>query len=113
MTTRYKDAATNMSIDQDVDYRQKKELYLRRLARKRLILADEKCAPSECRYSTLWAGLKLNHERNVGLVEPVLFLSRRFIFALFVTVLAPWKLANVLGFMVCNLCVLAYSLHEH
>lgn len=102
-----------MSITEDLDYQQKLDLYLRRLARKRLNLADEKIPSSQCRYSTLWLGLKTNHERNVALAHPTTFLMRRVIFALLVTAMSPFMLTSVLTFMAMTLFVLAFALYEH
>lgn len=102
-----------MPIDADVDYQQKLDLYLRRLARKRLNLASEKNPSSQCRYSTLWLGLKTNHERNVALAHPMTFLVRRVIFAILVTTMSPFMLTSVLTFMAMTLFVLAFALYEH
>jgi len=49
-------------------------------ARERLKLEDT-IQPSQ-RYKTLHYGLKKNHERNVAVIHPLMFLTRRIIYAL-------------------------------
>ena len=65
-----------------------------------MILASKvECSPS---YKTLFFGLKKNHERNVAVVYPIIFLARRILYAvliLFVTRL-PY-LAIVILMLTC------------
>ena len=65
------------------------------------------------RYSTLWLGLKKNHERNVAIVHPMIFLVRRVAYAMLITAFATHMYTNILGFMLLTFGMLAYACYEH
>ena len=81
------DQGTDMSRDEETDRREKRDLYLRRLARKRLYLADEE-AMAPARYGTIYLGLKKNTERDSAMVHVMAFVMRRVLYALLVIVFA-------------------------
>jgi hypothetical protein len=101
-----------MSRDSDLDRREKRYLYLRRLARKRIYLADEEVVTS-VRYNTLFLGLKKNTSRNVALVHPIMFLSRRLIYALLIVALSSFMYTSVIVFMLITMVMLGYACYEH
>lgn len=64
------------------------------------------------KYATLHFGLKLNHERNVAVVHPLMFLLRRIIYAITIIFLAQETVFGVLVVMASCLIMLAYALTE-
>ena len=64
------------------------------------------------RYQTLFLGLKLNHERNVAVVHPLMFLVRRVVYALVIVCMGEVMVAGVLIVMLSCLAMLAYALSE-
>ena len=80
------------------------------MARTRLQLADSVRQPA--RYKTLYYGLKLNHERNVAVVHPLMFMLRRIAYALLIVFMDQINIFNVLLFMLLTMVMLAYVLNE-
>lgn len=64
-------------------------------------------------YKTIHFGLKLNHERNVAVMHPLMFLLRRIAYATTIVFMAQHAVLGVLTVMLCTLVMLAYSLCEH
>ena len=64
-------------------------------------------------YRTLFFGLKRNHERNVAVVHPLMFLLRRIIYALIIVFMDEIMINAVLLVMFSSLIMLAYALTEH
>ena len=64
-------------------------------------------------YKTIHFGLKLNHERNVAIVHPLMFLLRRVAYATTIIFMAQHAVLGVISVMLCTLFMLAYSLSEH
>ena len=57
--------------------------------------------------------MKPNHERNVALVHPSMFLTRRLIYAVLIVGFATYMLTSVLILMAMSLVMLGYALYEH
>lgn len=68
--------------------------------------------PEPARYKTLYYGLKRNHQRNVAVIHPLMFLLRRIIFALVIVFMDTIPIWGVLIFMYSTLIMLAYTLSE-
>lgn len=64
------------------------------------------------RYSTLFAGLKLNTEHNSAIFEPLLFLLRRTIFAAVIVFMPNAPLVGTMIMLVFSLGVLAFLVSE-
>ena len=63
-------------------------------------------------YRTLFYGLRHNHERNVAIVHPLMFLVRRVIYALVIVFLAHVMFWGVWFVMYSCLVMLAFALAE-
>ena len=83
---------------------------MHREARRRLKVEDT-VKPAQ-NYKTLYYGLKKNHERNVAVVHPLMFMLRRIIFALVIVFMDEIMFWGVLVVMFSCLIMLAYVLHE-
>jgi len=64
------------------------------------------------RYATVFDGLKLNTEHNSAVVEPLLFLLRRTIFATVIVFLPNAPLVAAMIMLVASVCVLAFTIVE-
>ena len=62
------------------------------------------------RYRTLHYGLKRNHERNVAVVHPLMFILRRVVYALVIVFMEELMVFGVLVVMASCLIMLAYAL---
>ena len=62
------------------------------------------------RYRTLQYGLKRNHERNVAVVHPLMFILRRLVYALVIVFMEEFMVFGVLVVMASCLIMLAYAL---
>ena len=78
---------------------------------KRRLLLEDTVKPAKG-YKTLFYGLKRNHERNVAIVHPLMFLLRRVIYAIVIVFMGETMLFPVLIVMSCCLAMLAYALLE-
>lgn len=65
------------------------------------------------RYKTLYAGLKLNHERNVALVHPLAYLARRLLFAFIIVFMHSVRHTGLFVFIGCTLAMMMYAFIEH
>ena len=65
------------------------------------------------RHKTLYAGLKLNHERNVAVVHPLIFIIRRAFLSLIVIFMDDQTLVGPFLILGTTLIVLAYACCEH
>jgi len=83
---------------------------MQREARIKLRLEDSVAVNK--RYATVFAGLKLNTEHNSALVELLLFLLRRTIFAAVVVFLPEAPLVAAMIMLATSLCVLAFTIVE-
>lgn len=83
---------------------------MQREARRRLKFEDT-VKPSQS-HKTLYYGLKMNHERNVAVMHPLMFLLRRVIYALVIVFMDEIMVWGVFIVMACCLCMLAYALTE-
>ena len=61
----------------------------------------------------MYYGLKKNHERNVAVMHPLMFLLRRVIYALVIVFMDDIMLWGVLIVMASCLIMLAYALSEN
>ena len=75
-------------------------------------IAVEQSVPVSQSYRTLFYGLKLNHERNVAVVHPLMFLLRRLVYAVVIVTLSETMFFGVLVVMLSCLVVLAYAVNE-
>jgi len=82
-----------------------------REARNRLKIEDT--VPERQGYKTLFYGLKQNHERNVAVIHPLMFLLRRVIYAFVIVFMDEISVWPVMIVMVCTLVMLAYALLEY
>jgi hypothetical protein len=80
-------------------------------AKASLALEDTVSVPF--RYKTLYDGLKLNHERNVAVVHPLLFLLRRVLLATTVIYLSDVRHTGLFLYMGYTLFMLGYACIEH
>ena len=51
-------------------------------------MAGAELVQKQPRFKTIYYGLKLNHPRNVALIHPLMYTTRRIIYALSVVLLA-------------------------
>ena len=79
----------------------------------RINLDIEKTVNVPLRYKTLYNGLKLNHERNVAVVHPLAYLSRRLLLAIIVVFMGSVRHTGLFLFIGCTLAMLAYVCIEH
>ena len=84
---------------------------IREQAWQKLLVEDTVKVPY--RYKTLFDGLKRNHERNVAVVHPLLFLLRRIIFAFMVVFMSLTRITGLFIFTGCTLFMLGYACLEH
>ena len=105
------DRGTDMSRDEETDRKEKRYLYLRRLARKRINLAEKEVAVA-ARYNTLFHGLRKNTERDAAVLHLLSFVLRRVIFAVLIVGLASLLLTSTIVFLVMTFAVLAIACHE-
>ena len=75
-------------------------------------IAVEQSVPVSQSYRTLFYGLKLNHERNVAVVHPLMFLVRRLVYAVVIITLSETMFFGVLVVMLSCLVMLAYAVNE-
>ena len=99
-----------MSRQDLYEERAKNNKILKNLARTRLQLEDTLEKPE--RYKTLYYGLRVNHERNVAVIHPLMFMFRRIIYALVIVYMDRIHIFGVLVFMLCTMIMLAYVLTE-
>ena len=64
-------------------------------------------------YKTLFYGLKQNHERNVAVIHPLMFLLRRIVFAAVVVFMVKVTVLPIFVILVSTLLMLGYALSEH
>ena len=64
------------------------------------------------KYKTLYFGLKINHERYVAVIHPLMFLLRRIIYAVVIVYMAEQMICSVVVVMISCLIMLAYALSE-
>ena len=64
------------------------------------------------RFKTLYYGLKVNHERNVAVIHPLMFMLRRIIYALVIVYMDRIHIFCVLVFILSTMVMLAYVLTE-
>lgn len=83
---------------------------MRKEARKRLKI--ESRVPENQKFKTLHYGLKPNHERNVALIHPLMFLTRRIVYALVIVFMSEVMFFGALIVMLSCLAMLVYALHE-
>ena len=83
---------------------------MRHRAKMQIMLADSVKEPQ--RYKTLYYGLKRNHPHNVAVIHPLMFLTRRIIYALVIVFMDQVPFWGVIIFMYMTLIMLAYALSE-
>jgi hypothetical protein len=79
----------------------------------RVRLAIEDTVKQHKGYKTLFYGLKQNHERNVAVIHPLMYLLRRVVYALVIVFMDEITVWPVVIVMVSTLIMLAYALSEH
>ena len=73
---------------------------------------EDRVQPCE-NLKTLYYGLKMNHERNVAVMHPLMFVLRRIIYALVIVFMDGEMIWGVVIVIVCCIVMLAYALSEH
>ena len=84
--------------------------WAKREAHIRVKFADRMKTPQH--YRTLFFGLKHNHERNVAIIHPLMFLLRRIIYALVIVFMDEVMYYGVFVVMLSCLTMLAFALTE-
>ena len=84
--------------------------WAKREAHIRVKFADRMQTPQQ--YRTLFYGLKHNHERNVAIIHPLMFLLRRIIYALVIVFLDEVMYYGVFIVMLSCLAMLAFACTE-
>ena len=84
--------------------------WAKREAHLRVKFAERMKAPQQ--YKTLFFGLKHNHERNVAVIHPLMFLMRRIIYALVIVFMDDVMYYGVFIVMMSCLAMLAFALTE-
>ena len=84
--------------------------WAKREAHIRVKFADRMKTPQE--YRTLFYGLRRNHERNVAIVHPLMFLLRRIIYALVIVFMDEIMYYCVFIVMLSCLTMLTYACTE-
>ena len=64
------------------------------------------------RYKTLYYGLKLNHPRNVAVIHPLMYTTRRIVYSLSIVLLANYPLFGVWILLGGTICMIAYAVTE-
>ena len=103
-------AQKNLKRQMLIEEKQEQARAIKDLAKTNVEIADSVQKPARIR--TLYYGLKVNTERNVAVVHPLMFLIRRVIYALVIVFMDEIPLWGVLIFMTCTLIMLAYALSE-
>lgn len=83
---------------------------MRKEARYRLKFEDT--VESNQKFKTLHYGLKPNHERNVAVIHPIMYLLRRIVYALVIVFMSQVMFFGVIIVMFSCLGMLVYVLHE-
>ena len=73
---------------------------------------EDSIKPSQ-RCKTLYAGLKLNHERNVAVVHPLVFIVRRTMLACLLVYLDNYVILGPFALLWITIIVLAFACCEH
>ena len=84
--------------------------WAKREAHIRVKFADRMKTPQQ--YRTLFFGLKHNHERNVAIIHPLMFLLRRIIYALVIVFMDEVMYYGVFVVMLSCLTMLAFACTE-
>ena len=84
--------------------------WAKREAHLRVKFADRMKVPQQ--YETLFFGLKRNHERNVAVTHPLMFMLRRIIYALVIVFMDEVMYYGVFIVMMSCLAMLAFACTE-
>lgn len=85
--------------------------WAKREAHIRVKFADRMKTPQQ--YKTLFYGLRHNHERNVAVIHPLMFMLRRIIYALVIVFMDKVMYYGVFIVMLSCLAMLAFACTEH
>lgn len=76
------------------------------------IVAGTELINKPIRHKTLYYGLKMNTPRNVAIVHPLMFTTRRIVYALIIVLIAALPLLGVWISLIGTLGMLGYALLE-
>jgi len=105
--------AFNTEVEQKEDKDDPTEVLKKRMkaeAQKRLFIEGQVSVPS--RYATLFNGLKLNTAHNSAVMEPLLFLTRRFLYAMVIVLLGHKPQVALMLMIALSVIVLTFTAVE-
>ena len=105
--------AVLMTQNQSNDREKTSKIHLQRIREEaQLRLEIEGFVKVNCRYSTLYEGLKLNTARNSAISQPLAFMLRRFIYAVVIVFMQSAPQVGILVMIAVSTLMLNFTIFE-